>query len=198
MAFDCAWYFTSLPEDLVNVLENDISTFDETFESAVTLSGSNLKIRDSKTTWIPETHWISGLCYHYVLLANRTNFRYDITGIDKGLLQYTSYSEGEYYGWHQDSGVPSLATIGDDERENFITTNSERVRKLSFILQLSDPDEYTGGEVQLMRADNSSYFLPKTRGTFAVFDSRIMHRVKKVHSGTRKSLVGWIVGPRWK
>jgi PKHD-type hydroxylase len=31
-----------------------------------------------------------------------------------------------------------------------------------------------------------------------LFDSRTPHRVRKVRSGLRKSLVGWVVGPRWK
>ena len=39
---------------------------------------------------------------------------------------------------------------------------------------------------------------PKQRGTMIVFDSRVRHRVRKIKSGTRKSIVGWVVGPRWK
>ena len=40
-----------------------------------------------------------------------------------------------------------------------VIRNSEEVRKLSVIVQLSDPDEYEGGEVQLMNDNNSSFFL---------------------------------------
>ena len=42
------------------------------------------------------------------------------------------------------------------------------------------------------------YFAPKQKGTLIVFDSRTKHRVRTVKSGLRKSLVGWVVGPRWK
>ena len=31
-----------------------------------------------------------------------------------------------------------------------------------------------------------------------LFDSRTQHRVLKVKSGVRKSIVGWTVGPRWR
>ena len=76
--------------------------------------------------------------------------------------------------------------------------NSQKIRKLSLILQLSDPDDYEGGEVQFMNSSGKSFFAPKTRGTILVFDSRTMHRVKKVTSGNRKSIVAWVEGPRWK
>ena len=42
------------------------------------------------------------------------------------------------------------------------------------------------------------YVAPRQRGSIMLFDSRTMHRVCKVTKGTRKSLVGWVVGPRWK
>ena len=40
--------------------------------------------------------------------------------------------------------------------------------------------------------------LPKERGMFSVFDSRTLHRVLPVTKGTRKTLVGWAIGPKWK
>jgi PKHD-type hydroxylase len=40
------------------------------------------------------------------------------------------------------------------------------------------------------------YFAPKQRGAIIFFDSRTPHRVRKIKSGMRKSLVGWVVGPR--
>ena len=79
-----------------------------------------------------------------------------------------------------------------------ITIRGEYIRKLSFSLQLSDPKDYTGGEVQFLDNNGKTFFAPKQRGTMIVFDSRTKHRVRKVKSGMRKSLVGWVVGPRWK
>jgi len=49
-----------------------------------------------------------------------------------------------------------------------------------------------------MAEDGKSYIAPRQRGTIILFDSRTQHRVQKVTSGVRKSLVGWTVGPRFR
>ena len=81
---------------------------------------------------------------------------------------------------------------------DFLKTSCELVRKLSFTLQLSDPDEYEGGNVQLIDESGKSYIAPRQRGTIILFDSRTQHRVIKVKKGVRKSIVGWVLGPRWR
>ena len=48
-----------------------------------------------------------------------------------------------------------------------------------------------------MDENGGVYLLPRRRGTVGIFDSRTQHRVHKVTKGTRKSLVGWCVGPQW-
>ena len=72
------------------------------------------------------------------------------------------------------------------------------VRKLSFVLQLSDPDDYEGGNLQLLDEAGLSYIAPRKKGAIILFDSRTQHRVLKVTKGCRRSIVGWTVGPRWK
>ena len=72
------------------------------------------------------------------------------------------------------------------------------VRKLSFAMQLSSPDDYEGGNVQLLDESGKSYIMPRKKGSIMLFDSRTQHRVHKVTKGVRKSIVGWTVGPRWK
>ena len=81
---------------------------------------------------------------------------------------------------------------------DFINTEIELVRKLSFTLQLSHHDDYEGGNVQFMNEMGKSYFAPRKRGTMIIFDSRLNHRVCKVTKGVRKSIVGWCIGPRWR
>ena len=198
MAHSSIWYTSGMPEELVSLIEKDLKDADKNFSPATTFGGLTLDKRDSKTAWIASNHWVVGLSYHYVLRANRENFLYDIIGFDGESMQYTSYTEGEYYNWHHDANIEVSFKPTENAQENFVVTNTEKIRKLSFILQLSDPDDYEGGEVQFMSGDGKTYFAPKTRGTVIVFDSRTPHRVKKVISGHRKSLVGWVVGPRWK
>ena len=119
-------------------------------------------------------------------------------------MQFTQYDVGEFYGWHNDAGISghykpvSVGNHHEGRTQDYLNEKLELVRKLSFVIQLSDPDDYEGGNLQLLAEDGKSYFAPRKRGTVVVFDSRTQHRVIKVTKGTRKSLVGWVVGPRWK
>jgi PKHD-type hydroxylase len=198
MSYQLLWYQTKLPSEVVNIIEKDIKIYDDTLNPSEVTGQKILPIRNSKNSWIPHNHWVCGLCYHYVMLANKENFKYDIESYGANNIQYTSYEEGAYYNWHVDTSISTAYEVSSNEEENFIKLNTEKQRKLSFSLQLSDPEEYSGGELQLLSDENVSFFAPKTKGTIIIFDSRMRHRVRKVTSGKRKSLVGWVVGPRWK
>lgn len=164
----------------------------------------NKQIRNSKNIWIPTDYWISGWLWYYITKANRENFLYDITDIDNGSIQYTHYGEGQYYNWHSDGDInvhykPNLIPSSNRNMSSDKTIiDGEMVRKISFSLQLSGVDDYTGGEFQFLDNNGKTFFAPKQRGTLVIFDSRVKHRVRKVTSGIRKSLVGWVVGPRWR
>ena len=213
MAYQSIWYYTGLPKDIVNILDDYVSeNFDSEMRDSELLGKYKDKNkRNSENAWIDTNHWIAGFIWHYVNKANRENFRYDLTNIDGENLQYTKYSEGQYYNWHNDAGISNyykpqyVGNSGnfDDDPNNlqttdFLKTSCELVRKLSFTLQLSDPDEYEGGNVQLIDEAGRSYIAPRQRGTIILFDSRTQHRVIKVKKGVRKSIVGWVLGPRWK
>ena len=208
MAYQSIWYFTDLPADVVNIIERDVSEkFDMNMgESRLDGNAINKDKRNSYNAWIPTTHWVGGFLWHYVQRANRENFLYDLRCIDNESMQYTRYAEGQYYHWHNDSGLAShYKPISngdrketDKQQQDFMNENTELVRKLSFTLQLSDPDDYEGGNVQLLDEAGESYIAPRQRGCIILFDSRTQHRVLKVTKGTRKSIVGWVVGPRWK
>jgi len=206
MAYQSIWYYTSLPEDIIEILERDIT---ESFEGSMAdsrLQGDalNKNLRNSQNAWIPTTHWIGGFLWHYIQRANRENFLYDLRCIDGESLQFTRYGAGQFYKWHNDAGLASQykpVAVGNRDQglgEDYVKERVEMVRKLSFALQLSDPDDYEGGNVQLMDEAGKSYVAPRQRGTMMLFDSRTMHRVQKVTKGVRKSIVGWTVGPRWK
>jgi len=212
MAYQSIWYFTNIAEEIVDIIERDVSEqFDNRMQDS-RLHGDalNKDKRNSQNAWIPTTHWVGGFIWHYIERANRENFLYDLTCIDSESMQYTRYGEGQFYGWHNDAGIAthykpqavvgSTGVSGESESssKDFISTSIEQVRKLSFAMQLSDPDDYEGGNVQLLDEAGKSYFCPRQRGTIILFDSRTQHRVLKVTKGVRKSIVGWTVGPRWK
>ena len=208
MAYQSIWFHTKLPSDVVDIIEKNLN---ETFnidknleESRIGFGNQDGDIRHAKNFWIPTSHWVSGFIWHYVERANRENFKYDLTCVDGESLQYTSYKEGEHYSWHTDQDLSSFYKPQDSGKRNtqailddFVSSNTEYIRKLSFSLQLSDETSYDGGQFQLL--DNKeSYFAPKEKGTIVIFDSRTPHRVRKVTRGVRKSIVGWVLGPRWK
>ena len=94
--------------------------------------------------------------------------------------------------------VGGASINNQDAHLDYLNKQTEYVRKLSFTLQLSDPDDYEGGNVELISEANQNYIAPRQRGAIILFDSRTQHRVNKVTKGTRRSIVGWVVGPRWK
>lgn len=211
MAFQSVWYETELPTEIVKILEGVLEEkYDEDLIKSVVGEGGggaiNEKIRKAKNAWLPSTHWVTGFVMHFVNLANLQNFRYDLKGLDGQTVQYTVYDKGEFYNWHCDQGVSSYYKpetnnthgFSEDAIKDDLIVNNELVRKLSFSLQLSNEDDYKGGELQIMDEADSVYEVPKKKGLLVCFDSRARHRVNKITSGRRKSLVGWVVGPRWR
>lgn len=181
------WITTHITKDVVDCIDSVVKEL-ELEQARIGNFNSpfkNSNIRSSKCSFIPESNWVAGICYHYVNIANKQHFNYDITGISFDNVQYTVYEEGDFYTWHTD--------------EQDTGKELDKVRKLSFTLQLSDPSEYTGGELQLLDpSTGNTMFGSKERGAIVIFESRMPHRVKKILSGTRKSIVGWIDGPKWK
>ena len=192
MTNTCCWYETRIPESLMKSLLDDLDRVDENIfiKSEVNPHDSEVKdsVRKSQHCWIPSTHWIGGFLWHYIRMANKDNFLYDISDIENNMIQYTQYNKGDFYKWHTDMDICD------------INEPDQLVRKLSFTVQLTNDDEYTGGDLEFADFDDSTYkfSVPKSRGTVIVFDSRTPHRVLPIKSGVRKSLVGWVVGKRWR
>ena len=221
MSTQSYWYYTGLPDKVIDAIEEDLKLnldphlassvvghinldTDKKNEESVTFI--NKRKRNALNAWVPAEHWITGFLWHYVMMANRQNFLYDIEHVDRNSLQYTVYNEGHFYGWHNDGGLPicyqpvSNGNQGsyDEQTQDFLSTTCEKVRKLSFSLLLSDPETYEGGNFQLIDENEKTYIAPRQKGSIILFDSRARHRVTPVRKGTRKSIVGWTIGPRWK
>jgi len=141
--------------------------------------------RKSTNAWIPMDHWIAGMMKHFVESANVAEFNYDLTKWSDQ-IQYTVYDgDGSHYGWHTDI----VESVYDPKV----------VRKLSISLLLSDPEDYEGGEFQLLLAgDGQMKSWKPPIGTAVIFPSTAKHRVRPVKSGKRISLVGWYGGPAFR
>jgi len=145
-------------------------------------SGVNPNIRRSQVSWIinePDTKWIFEKIANVVSQMNANHFRFDLTGFGEP-LQLTNYDQSEngMYGWHQDYGGGVS-------------------RKLSVTVQLTDPSEYEGGNLQIMTSGQPQN-VRKQRGLIALFPSYVLHQVTPVTQGSRQSLVVWISGPAFK
>ena len=177
------WSETQLPVEMVSLIEKELSKYDEQQEPGKVSDSAkaNKNIRDSSIYWLNENNWICGFLMHYVNIHNRDNYGYDLHGLDSNVIQYSRYGPGGFYTWHTDVAGPQMP-----------------LRKLSFTLQLSDPSEYEGGELQFIDNNRNSFFAPKDLGTLITFKSDMLHRVRPVKSGVRKSIVGWMCGPPWK
>jgi PKHD-type hydroxylase len=193
------YYYTDLPQDVIDILIKDaIDQYDDGCEKSLLFEEKITSLRNSHNAWIPPEHWITGFIMHYVNKANITNFQYDLSNLD-GHMQYTRYGPGETYGWHTDHGLPDLDTKEEpNSQQGLIVDTTNYQRKLSFSLQLSGPDDYEGGNLQMIDNSDNLFVSPRTKGALIIFDSRTKHRVCKVKKGTRRSLVGWVMGPRFK
>ena len=100
-------------------------------------------------------------------------------------IQYTEYyaDKGGHYGWHQDMGPGDMSK-----------------RKISLTVQLSDPSEYEGGDLEYFRGGDPEKAdkAPRGKGVVFIFPSYMMHRVTKVTKGTRRSFVLWVGGEHYK
>lgn len=86
-------------------------------------------------------------------------------------------------------------TVGDffeSHRDNYFTLDSKIDRKINLILQLSEKNDYEGGDLLI-----GSHTVSRNKGTVILFPATYMHEVTKVTSGTRYSLIGHAWGPNW-
>jgi len=147
--------------------------------------GNVPRVRQSEIKWIelnPDTNWLYKKLISQIHKVNQENFDYILKFVEN--LQLTEYNENQqgFYSKHDDCGNSSRL-------ENFVD-----IRKLSFSIQLTNPQEYKGGEL-ILYINDKEFFAPKTKGTIIFFESNIIHEVKPVKKGTRYALVSWIQGP---
>ena len=158
-------------------------------ENAVAGGG---KVRESMIKWIPETEewsWLYNRMISMAIEANEAKFHFDLHS-SLEMVQYTEYyaSEKGHFDWHQDLG------IGDRPSK----------RKISITIQLSESDEYEGGDFLIATGGSGTgkldnfHVCPKGKGVGILFPSYKMHRVTPVTKGVRKSLVLWIGGSHFR
>ena len=181
---DYYWFKNGFNSEELNIIENMTKKLD--FEDAVTGEGENSKVSDyrkSRIKWCPqnlEWAWVYNKLHDMIVEANNVMWKFDLSTMNEQ-IQYTEYygsNEGGYE-WHMDCGE-----------------KIQNQRKISVTVQLSDSNEYEGGDLEF----NIGRKLTAQRGigTAVIFPSFYLHRVTPVTSGIRKSFVLWVGGEPYR
>jgi PKHD-type hydroxylase len=140
------------------------------FEPSEIVGGVNDEVRKSSTFFINKIDFLDEK------LLQSINENIKIKGVkikNLGPHQFTKYSVGDFYDWHTDSD--------DGKNKN---------RHYSIVIQLND--DYQGGLLQLKDENQQEYDLERGMGNLFIFNSSTIHRVSKITSGVRYSLVNWV------
>jgi PKHD-type hydroxylase len=143
----------------------------------------NTEARNSDISWLhpnPQSQWVFDKFGYLLGQVNHDAFMYDIDGFES--FQYTKYNKEQHYDWHFDVHTEYLLWE----------------RKISAVIILSDPKEYSGGELEVMNigSPEKTYCQRPNKGDVIFFASWMPHRVRPVKKGLRRSLVAWVMGKR--
>jgi len=172
------WEGEISPEGCDQLIE-DCKKYELT-EAVVGAGQVNESVRKSKVRWVSKFDKINNFLMEYFTLANR-DFGFDIRSVFE--IQFTEYygSENSHFDWHQDVAW---------------NVSWEMQRKITLVVQLSDPSEYEGGGFEMHEQGLLEGF--RKRGSILAFPAFTHHRVTPVTKGTRLSLVSWCEGLRWR
>ncbi len=132
-----------------------------------------------------EIKWLFEKINKVIETVNEEYYNFDLNGYDS--IQYSEYrtEDDGRYDFHIDFVHDSIP----QKEYDYMT------RKLSFSILLND--DYEGGDFQfLFGSEPMQHDL--TKGDMILFPSFFMHRVTTVTEGTRKSLVSWVTGPKFR
>jgi PKHD-type hydroxylase len=131
-----------------------------------------------------ENSWLFEKINSVIEKINEEYYNFDLNGYD--YIQYSEYNS-EIAG-HYNAHIDLTTDIIPGSNYDFLT------RKLSFSIMLND--DYEEGEFFMNLGEK--FNVPLKRGDMLIFPSFILHGVNPVKTGTRKSLVGWVTGPKFK
>ena len=176
------------PNELTKLFQ-DISKIPyEKAESSEELNIDFISPRKSQIKWIyqtPEWYWLYQKINYFIINANKNTWDFNLSYfIDN--IQYTEYSSTYqgHYDWHLD--------IGEDVAS---------LRKISITIQLSNPLEYEGGNLEFFTGGNYDKNITsfnKNTNTAILFPSYLLHRITPITKGIRKSLVVWVGGTQFR
>lgn len=179
-------YFT--PEICNKILEDALKLPEQNATLGVEGKDENEQFRRSKIRFIqksdPTFTWLFDEMWKMAIWANNDWFGFHISKMDYiQLAEYDESNQGEYKKHHD------IFWMNND---------TEYHRKLSAVIQLSDPNDYEGGELEffdLSEYPNATEI--KQQGSVVFFPSFLYHQANPVTKGKRYSLACWFDGKKW-
>ena len=127
--------------------------------------------------------WLQNKMFQMVNIVNDSVFHFDVDGCDDE-LKLIEYQDGGFYGWHTDFNAGSCSN-----------------RKIVGIIQLTDPSEYEGGDVQFGIQDKDTkewYTMEKNKGALTLFPAFLCHNVTPETKGKRYVIQELFVGDHFR
>ena len=186
MNFEWVYYTKAVDNNLIDtIVENGLGA---DLDEAKIFHNEEVVVqpeyRRSQMTFMDDSYVTTKL-YSIVNIANDENFGFDISSLQTP--QFAKYDEKDkgHYSWHIDTSW---------------VTNAFFHRKLTMVVQLSDPSEYEGGdfEIHTSGATEEQLIEMKQKGSVIVFPSFLEHRVTPVTKGRRMSMTSWVTGPKFR
>jgi PKHD-type hydroxylase len=171
------------PEDCARITA--ISETAPAQDAGLTRNATDHNLRRADLVWLDEVEgsaWVMDKIIDLVREANRAIYGYDLSDFSESaqVARYGADREG-HFDWHSDIGDGRLASK----------------RKLTIVVQLSEPSAYTGGMLELMPGAGT-VTADTAQGAATIFPSFVLHRVTPVTEGERRSLTIWCHGPAFR
>ncbi len=147
----------------------------------------DIKFRNSDVVLLDSNKYdeLFQLMWKYALNSNKFCYGFDISNVENVQFSVYDSSYKGKYDWHIDT---------------FWGNDSLYDRKISLIMQLSDPSEYEGGqfEIKNVKPTKEEKELMNKKGSIITIPSFVEHRVTPVTKGRRLSLIAWVEGNKFR
>ena len=143
------------------------------------------KLRKAELVWmddVEELDWVMTRLIELVSHSNKRQFNFDVREFaESPQVAIYDASKGGNFAWHSDNGNGRVAGK----------------RKLTLVLQLTDPGTYDGGDLEI-RPSAHIQLASRAQGSVTVFPSFALHQVTPIKRGIRHSLTVWAHGPPFR
>jgi PKHD-type hydroxylase len=176
------------PKECKTILEMGLELPSQEAKLGVDGSSEYENYRKSEIRFIKKEHkqfeWLFDRMWKMAIQANDEWFNFHLSKIDYiQLAEYNSSYQGEYKKHHD------VFWMNNDPKYH---------RKLTAVIQLTDPSVYEGGDFELFTDQIPNKDEIRTQGTVIFIPSFLEHQATPVTQGVRHSLACWFDGPKWR